>query len=664
MGPSMAVILLAAFLPGPCVASDVTPIMKVLQMMEKMSAKGKAMKHEEEVEFAAFQEWCDGLRAETERSIKDAGEQIEQLTADISKAEADAEVLAGEVDDLNKEIDTLSAEAKGASAVRNQQNADYKAQHLDFSESIDAIAKAIVVLKSRSADVAQSLIQVRSSKLVPVEAKSVLTSFLQRDGAESGAPEANAYEFQSGTVIDMLEKLQTKFEDQRLALEKEEMNAKANYEVLMQQLTDDIAEDKKSAAEKTAAKAGRLEDAAQAKGDKTVTETTKASDEKTLSDTNAECKARSEEYESNQITRSEEIKAIEKAIEIISSAKVQGVAEERLPSALLQTPKKKVLAQLRSSSRDTPEVRQKAIQYLQAQASKLGSRYLSVVAAHTENDPFGKVKKMIKDLLTKLMEEANAEADEHGYCQAELATNKQTRDIKSSEVEELTAKVDQETSTSERLTSEITDLADALSEIKAKQAEATKLRSAEKASNAEAVAEAKEASTAVEQAIKILKDFYQAQSGAALVQNEESQPSNVATESYKGMGDTSGGVLGMLEVILSDFARLETETSEAEMQAQRAYEKFMDESAQDAAVKETEKTHKTNNRDRADEKLRGLKKDLAMTQNELNTALDYYDKLKAQCVDTGLSYAERKKMREEELVSLQEALKILNGEDI
>merc|ERR1719311_1803692 len=77
-----------------------------------------------------------------------------------------------------------------------------------------------------------------------------------------------------------------------------------------------------------------------------------------------------------------------------------------------------------------------------------------------------------------------------------------------------------------------------------------------------------------------------------------------------------------------------------------------------------EKKHKENNRDRTDEKLRGTKKELEMTQEELDSAMDYYDKLKTQCVDTGLSYEERKKMREEELVSLQEALKILSGEDI
>jgi len=667
----VALVLVAATFAAHGLAADVTPIQKVLQMMEGMLTKGKAMKHEEEVEFAAFQQWCEDVRKETSRSITTASDEITQLGADISKAAADAEVLAGEVEGLEKEVGSLEEEAKGATANRNKQHVHYAAQHLDFSESVEAIAKAISVLKSRSADVAQSLMQVHSMKLVPTHAKEVLASFLSiREAGNSGAPEANAYESQSGGVISMLEKLKHKFEDQRFVLEKEEMNAKASYEVLLQQLTDDIKADNDAVSAKTVAKAGRLEDGAQAKGDLASTKNGKAVDEKTLSDTTAQCSARSEEFENNQVVRSDELKAIQKAIEIISSDKVQGAGEARLPGSLVQTATKKgsALAALRSSAQESPEVRQRAVNYLQAQAAKLGSRYLSVVAAHTQGDAFGKVKKMIKDLITKLMEQANAEGDEHAYCTTEMATNKQTRDIKSSEVDDLASKIELETANTERLSSEITDLSDALAELKGKQSEATGLRSAEKKTNAEAVSEAKAAQSAVEQAIKVLKDFYESQSSASLVQKtvgrDIAADMSKVKEPYKGMGASSGGIVGMLEVVLSDFARLETDTSEAEDQAQRVYDSFMKESNQDAAVKETTVKHNEKNRDRTDDKLRGLKKEIAMTQTELDSATGYYDKLKSQCVDSGQTYAERKQSRADELVSLQEALKILNGEEI
>ena len=56
------------------------------------------------------------------------------------------------------------------------------------------------------------------------------------------APEANAYEFQSGGVIEMLEKLLNKFIAERTTLEKEEINFKHAYDMLMQDLKAQIAQ--------------------------------------------------------------------------------------------------------------------------------------------------------------------------------------------------------------------------------------------------------------------------------------------------------------------------------------------------------------------------------------------------------------------------------------
>merc|ERR1719504_488159 len=134
--------------------------------------------------------------------------------------------------------------------------------------------------------------------------KAVISSFLAMSTqSESGAPEAAGYEFQSGGVVSMLEKLKLKFEDQRLAVEKAEMSAVANYQVLMQQLTDDIKYNNATIKKKTATKAKRLEDAANAKSEKAVTEESKAKDEQVLSDTNAECQQTSDDYEKNQVVR-------------------------------------------------------------------------------------------------------------------------------------------------------------------------------------------------------------------------------------------------------------------------------------------------------------------------------------------------------------------------
>ena len=57
------------------------------------------------------------------------------------------------------------------------------------------------------------------------------------------------------------------------------------------------------------------------------------------------------------------------------------------------------------------------------------------------------------------------------------------------------------------------------------------------------------------------------------------------------------------------------------------------------------------------------KEDLDATQKELDAALTYYEKLKPSCVDAGVSYEDRLARRKDEIESLQEALKILNGDD-
>jgi len=260
---------------------------------------------------------------------------------------------------------------------------------------------------------------------------------------------------------------------------------------------------------------------------------------------------------------------------------------------------------------------------------------------------------MIKDMIVKLTEEANGEADHKGYCDAEMATNKQTRENKAAEVDELTAGVEEKTATASKLAQQVQQLSDSIAEISGARSSATAFRQEEKATNMATIKDSQVAQAAVERATQVLKDFYAKAADASLVQ-----------EPYGGMQSSNGGVIGFLEVIVSDFARLETDTSSAEDTAQSEYDKYMAESDEDSALKSAEMQHKENKRQQTDIDNRALKKELEMTQDELDKALDYYDKLKPDCVDQGFSYADRVAQRQEEIVSLQEALKILSGEDL
>merc|ERR1719198_1146185 len=191
-------------------------------------------------------------------------------------------------------------------------------------------------------------------------------------------------------------------------------------------------------------------------------------------------------------------------------------------------------------------------------------------------------------------------------------------------------------------------------------AKATDLRSEEKSKNTETIADAVAAQKAVTEAMAVLKEFYaNAAEATALVQKPD-----IFDSPEKGQQGAATGVIGMLEVILSDFARLEAETTAAEKKAQKEYDEFMTDSEADKAAKNADIDFKTDKMKDEQKQLQTQEMDRADAQEGLDAAIAYFDKLKPDCVSPGLSYEERVAQRRAEIQSLKEALAILSGEDI
>jgi len=500
---------------------------------------------------------------------------------------------------------------------------------------------------------------VKSLNLIPAAAKTAIDAFLQQDPEllEQSPPEANSYEGQSSGIVEMLDKLLDKFIEERTQLEKEEMNSKHAYDMLLQDLKSQIAQSSSDRDEKAEFKAETMQAKADAEGDVEDTTSTRDADIKYLADLTATCSQKSSDFDNRQQLRAEEIEAIEKAIEIIGSGAVAGSADKHLPS-MVQTGSS--LAQLRSSG-DGAQAR--VARFLQSKSELLGSRVLSLVAQRIESDPFVKVKKMIKDLITKLMEEANEEGEHKGWCDQELSTNEQTRKEKTAGVEALHSQIDELEASIAKLTEDMAEATQAIADLDAAMSTATELRLAEKSKNADTIQDSAEAQTAVAQALAVLKDFYAKAATATAFAQQKEDPTIFESE-YKGMQNSKGGVIGMLEVIESDFARLEADTKAGEASAAKEYEEFMDDSSADKASKATDIEHKTAKKQDESQALQTAEEDLAGTQEELDAALQYFDKLKPSCVDAGVSYEDRVARRKEEIESLQQALEILDGKEI
>merc|ERR1719262_384981 len=145
-------------------------------------------------------------------------------------------------------------------------------------------------------------------------------------------------------------------------------------------------------------------------------------------------------------------------------------------ASLTQTQKGTALVQLRSSQKFPQQAH--VASFLAEQGQKLGSNLLSLLAQRVNADPFGKVKKMIKDMVMKLMEEANEEAEHKGFCDTEMGTNKQTRDQKATEVDELTASIEEMSADIQALATEISELGADIAVIDAAVQKATSERQA------------------------------------------------------------------------------------------------------------------------------------------------------------------------------------------
>merc|ERR1719235_1602518 len=228
---------------GVASAAQVTPVQKVIEMLQDMAAKGTKEKHEESVAFAAFSQWCDDTSAEKTNLIEAAKVQMGELDAVIAKSQADAEALANSIAGLDATIADLNTQLADAKAIRAKENKDFMAQKADYEESIDALGRAMSVLKQQNFDRKQAEAALLQVTMMSSAEKAKVVSLLSADPdqAVSGRETANAYEFQSGGVIDMLETLETKFVEELRGLEKDESNTKHQFNLLEQSLTDQIA---------------------------------------------------------------------------------------------------------------------------------------------------------------------------------------------------------------------------------------------------------------------------------------------------------------------------------------------------------------------------------------------------------------------------------------
>jgi len=667
----MKTVIFSLLLPFAAVhasVATVNPVSKVIQLLSDLQAKIIAEGEEAHKMYSELTEWCEERSKNLGFEIKTGKSEVAELTASIDEETSIAGSLGTKVEELAASIATDEADLKAATGIREKEAADFKAEETELVDVVDTLQRAIGILeremsKHGSASMLQEQLQHAGTVVQALNAlvqaaafssadASRLTALVQQqssaDDSDVGAPAAATYEGHSSGIIDTLGDLLDKAETQLADARNKETSALHNFEMLKQSLEDELKFATKDMAAAKAGIAASNEKKATAEGDLDVTSKDLKEDIEALSDLHQTCLTKAQDYEAATKSRGEELKALAEAKKVVTET--TGGAEELTYKGASFFQLGAGSAFLRSGAdlagfEAVRFVRDLARKQHAPRLAQLAARMSSAMRASSgTDDPFSKVKGLIQDMIEKLEAEAGADATEKAYCDKELAESRAKKEEKTIEINKLSTKIDQMTSRSAQLKEEVAALEKALAELALAQAEMDKMRQEEKDVFVKSKADMEQGLQGVKLGLKILRDYY------------GSEKAHAAAE---GAGSS---IIGLLEVVESDFSKGLAEMIATEEASQDSYDRESKENEIEKATKEQDVKYKTSEAASLDKTTADAKSDLSGVQEELDAVLEYLKGIEARCIAKPESYAARAERRAAEIDGLKEALKILESE--
>jgi len=654
------------------VASEGIPIKRVLTMISELQDKIIAEGTSGQKLYAKKTEFCEERASKLSYEIKTGKAEIDDLKATIDEQTAVHAVSTSKIEELSADLSADEADLKAATAIREKEGADYANEERQSKEVIDSLDRAISILTKEMAKKGASMLQLKSASgitealalLVQGSAMSSydaskLTSLVQQNGESDDTDDefsratAAASQGRSDGIVGVLEGLLEKAEGQLDKARKSEATSLQDYKMLKQSLTDEMkyADKDLSAAKKALAQA--QEKKSVATGDLDTTSKDLSGDVKARSALHHDCMTAAQEFELSVKARAEELKALTTAkkilVEMTGGAAKKSLVQKDQDEDADESDSFLQVVSRSSTNKAVRLIRELAQTQHSSALAQLASRMAAVVrfGANGGHDPFGKVKKLISGMLTKLEGEAAGEANQKAYCDKELKDTKEKLDEKSTELESLSTKLAQKRSASGKLQEQVSTLQKELTDMSSSIAAATQLRQQEKAEYTKNKAEMDQGLHGVQMALKVLREYYA--KDAELVQVD--QASNDA-----------GGIIGLLEVVESDMTKALQEATAEEESGASEYEEFAQANKAEAAGKGQDSKYKTREYKALDKAASEISGDLAGVSDEKDAIVEYDEKIKQSCIAKAEPYAEKKKRREQEIEGLKDALATLDQE--
>mmetsp|Transcript_43615 Transcript_43615/g.81440 ORF Transcript_43615/g.81440 Transcript_43615/m.81440 type:complete len:687 (-) Transcript_43615:92-2152(-) len=645
------------------------PVTKVLTLLKDMLKQLEKESAEDQEIYDELACWCKTNDKGKAEAISDAEDKIDILSDQISELTATSARLTNEIENLEKEIAANEAALAKATSVREKQLAAFTEEEKDLLESISSLSEALNVLSKHKAasfmqvqhksmrDVGVSL-QKMMKKHAPLlsgvltrKERRAIASFVQapQDYFDATPTFKQSYGAQSGEIFGVLGQLKESFEGDLASSQKDEETDQASYEGLKKAKTKEIesgmamVDDKKDQLaetdEKNSAQKQDLED----------TENALSADSKFLATLKQKCSQTDLEYEERLKTRRLEIEAVSKALVVLSGDDALDLQSRTFS-----------FTQKASSAHSSRQA--KASAFLTTVAKRLNNPRLATLAVRVRLDAFTKVKKAIDGMIVKLLEEKEAEIKKKDFCVDELNTNQLQTEKKTRDKEDLIAKIEDLESTIKSLTDTIANLKAEIAEMQVQLKRAGEDREKENKEFQDTVADQRETQKLLAQALTYLKGFYAKAAAAALVQKQEpaGPPPPPGFETYKKSA-ASGGVMSLIEQIMSDAKAMEDEAIKSETDAQKAYEAFVTNTNASIEANSKDIVNKSEAKAKAEKDLVDAKEDKANVEMDLEQLATYKAELHTDCDFVTTNFEIRQTARDQEIEALKQAKAILSG---
>merc|ERR1719335_252143 len=277
-------------------ASGDDPFAKVKGLITDMI--DKLMKEAEEE--ASLKAYCDEEMAKTEQKKDELNTDIKKLTGKIDQASAMSTQLKEDVAELQKELAELAESQAEMDKVRKEENEIYVTAKADLEEGINGVQGALKVLR----DYYEGAAFLQSN----------VADMMNQPSPPAGHSKASGA---GGSIIDMLEVIESDFAKNLAEVEEEEATAAATYEKVTQENKITRATKEQDVKYKTKEFTGLDKEIAELSTDKASAETELDAVMDYDAKIKATCIAKPETYEERKKRREAEIAGLKEALSIL-----------------------------------------------------------------------------------------------------------------------------------------------------------------------------------------------------------------------------------------------------------------------------------------------------------------------------------------------------------